>query len=1137
MDITGFSDSEFGITHETAIRKTIHSEIAPEVSLSAITLATSTVSGNIRVTYTITGLTEQERALLKKAAIAYYFDSDLKTVLKERFSALLLTNGINIPFQLSINPNALSGVKAFFIGVVLSLPFICRNPNGPNSNNNFSSHSGYLIDLLNSVQARAAESCSGTGCNQPFEYYLKEIAPASDDDYGAAIEHMRQSIAPKFDMLLGAFKTSATRAESIDFTSTFAHSSLTVITYEGTPSPKPPATIVAIVAGASPYVACLDVLSDSFTQRNWLSSNVLGTESKLIPMLCYQGSAANVDQRSKTKDLPGCLEALKAGTCSLVIMDKLKGQYHIATDNTIHFVPGFFGEGKYSKIAATSFLALPLSPSLPAVDKSFLKLGLGYQLEQGVVETLRENYFDSVHSETSQATPGSLSVHNVDIILVVDPPYSAVQFTDGKPVYSGYMIDMIEAAADYLGFQYQLHMPSDADPANGLYGTYGQGQKDVENDSAVGDMYWSGYFITQGRMEKSWFASPYKDLGLQLLVKTENDEQSLDRAMSAVLYPFMPELWALIICTAVFAALVMWYHESPLSVTGDDIDGAFGRTLPGLLHNLPRMMYVTYGSLTGFICHAPKTGAGRLFGFFYILFCMLLCSAYTANLASIMTIMASTVSTTSLDELISSGSPICALQNTAYAGWLKRESPWAAEINILEAPVAEMLPNLRKRKCLGIIGTGMMVDGYLTDDVNCDLAKNGQAFWRQNLGVGIRKVNTLVEFRDQLSLWIVQARANSFISDLDTKYLTKASCTAVRRRLEGDAEPYEPIGASWIASGMMDTKSHLRRWLKGSGGSGGSASSGLPPSDNDQAAVDEQLEQMRLGVPHLLGIVLMTIFVGITSMLLEHFLFEPLKLRNMEKAAARCLSVLISRDGEVIVVNMSSLGDAWDKLDMYKEGQVDTRTFKYFFRTLLQMMEPCADNKKARHARRKKVLQAVDVLDSDRSGNVELMEFREYWIEHLQDSSATVPIKIVVDAEDEELVAAMKRNERNRRRRRRYGECTHTFRVYHDGVEETHASATQAAESQEYLRMKLTSEKGDEKRAANRGAGIKGLLMDCDGDISYGSEIDIDKMAEGVVEGMLRNQAKPIQITQLTNALSGVTNDAETVPVEISNAL
>jgi hypothetical protein len=71
--------------------------------------------------------------------------------------------------------------------------------------------------------------------------------------------------------------------------------------------------------------------------------------------------------------------------------------------------------------------------------------------------------------------------------------------------------------------------------------------------------YWSGYFITQGRMAKSMFASPYKDLGLQLMIMKTKDEQSLVKAMSAVIYPFMPELWILIILTAVFAGMVMWY--------------------------------------------------------------------------------------------------------------------------------------------------------------------------------------------------------------------------------------------------------------------------------------------------------------------------------------------------------------------------------------------------------------------------------------------------------------------------------------------------------------------------------------------------------------------------------------------------
>jgi hypothetical protein len=160
-------------------------------------------------------------------------------------------------------------------------------------------------------------------------------------------------------------------------------------------------------------------------------------------------------------------------------------------------------------------------------------------------------------------------------------------------------------------------------------------------------------------------------------------------------------------------------------VDGEDIDGAFGRTYHGAMHNLPRMLYVSYSSLTGFVCHTPKTGAGRLFGFFYILFCMLLCAAYTANLASIMTIMASETVTTNLDTLVSTGHPICVLKGTAYGNWLKTESPWSGTINIIPTDSSDITPNLRSGVCDGVVGTGMLIDYYLSLDENCDMASNG----------------------------------------------------------------------------------------------------------------------------------------------------------------------------------------------------------------------------------------------------------------------------------------------------------------------------------------------------------------------------------------------------------------------------
>jgi hypothetical protein len=313
-------------------------------------------------------------------------------------------------------------------------------------------------------------------------------------------------------------------------------------------------------------------------------------------------------------------------------------------------------------------------------------------------------------------------------------------------------MDMIEDASSFLGFEYTLHLPSDANikygglttiagqqpvrrltasrerklakggaggsvsgaggstsaavggmsggsgvgggsrrmatnrdcvaDITGSLGTYGQGVRDVINTTAMGDLYWSAYFITKSRKEDAFMSFPYKDVALQLVVQRE--PQTKNSSWKAVIFPFTSGLWGLIVGTAIFAGCVLWYLEAPVENEGEDIEGTFDRTPIGFFFNINKTLYLAFGTLTGYVGHAPKSIAGRLFGLTYFTFCMLAVSAYTANLASIMTMMAvNEGGIESIADLLGAhdrSSPkfnqdenkVCILENTAYGKWLNR---------------------------------------------------------------------------------------------------------------------------------------------------------------------------------------------------------------------------------------------------------------------------------------------------------------------------------------------------------------------------------------------------------------------------------------------------------------------------------
>ena len=134
---------------------------------------------------------------------------------------------------------------------------------------------------------------------------------------------------------------------------------------------------------------------------------------------------------------------------------------------------------------------------------------------------------------------------------------------------------------------------------------------------------------------------------------------------------------------------------------------------------------------------------------------MLTMSAYTANLAAVMTTKSqSHPGITGVSDLVVAERPICVVENSAYGRWLANDSPWAGEIVLRWTPSVGMAAALRAGQCDGLIDRDLLVDYHLADPRNCEMKKAGPKFWHQSLGVGVAPYAELTDFTHQLSLWI-----------------------------------------------------------------------------------------------------------------------------------------------------------------------------------------------------------------------------------------------------------------------------------------------------------------------------------------------------------------------------------------------
>jgi hypothetical protein len=289
----------------------------------------------------------------------------------------------------------------------------------------------------------------------------------------------------------------------------------------------------------------------------------------------------------------------------------------------------------------------------------------------------------------SNSWNGALAGQSLDIVVRTDAPFvmrNVVGPTGavltGNERYTGYCVESIKAAAAELGFSYTLFEPSDVSQAS-LDGTYNQGHLDVV--SSLRDVYWSGYFITTDRQSAVNFTTPYMHSGLSLVgLRPQYSESQFDR-MTLIFRPFTSSLWYTLFGLTGFVALVFFVIERG---EGDDFNELVDRAQPkelsreglgGFFQNLlvqyPKSLYYSLNTFPASHVHTPKSNIGRMYSSVWVIFCLIIVSVYTANLAAFLTQQKVEGQIDSIPSLIQHEKSACTLKGTAYSNFLKGAHP------------------------------------------------------------------------------------------------------------------------------------------------------------------------------------------------------------------------------------------------------------------------------------------------------------------------------------------------------------------------------------------------------------------------------------------------------------------------------
>uniref|UniRef100_A0A672MJB3 Glutamate receptor n=1 Tax=Sinocyclocheilus grahami TaxID=75366 RepID=A0A672MJB3_SINGR len=191
----------------------------------------------------------------------------------------------------------------------------------------------------------------------------------------------------------------------------------------------------------------------------------------------------------------------------------------------------------------------------------------------------------------------------------------------------GYCIDLLEKLGEDMHFQFDLYIVGD-----GKYGAWKGGRwTGLVGDLLSGraDMAVTSFSINSARSRVIDFTSPFFSTSLGILVRSKDTAAPI----GAFMWPLHWSMWV-----GIFVAL----HITALFITLYEWNSPFGMTP----HGRNRIRVFSYSSALN-LCYAilfgrtvasktPKCWTGRFLMNLWAIFCLLVLSSYTANLAAVM---------------------------------------------------------------------------------------------------------------------------------------------------------------------------------------------------------------------------------------------------------------------------------------------------------------------------------------------------------------------------------------------------------------------------------------------------------------------------------------------------------------------
>ncbi|KAI5619396.1 glutamate receptor ionotropic, NMDA 3B, partial [Silurus asotus] len=336
----------------------------------------------------------------------------------------------------------------------------------------------------------------------------------------------------------------------------------------------------------------------------------------------------------------------------------------------------------------------------------------------------------------------------------------------------GYCIDLLEKLAEDMQFDFELYIVGD-----GKYGAWKNGQwTGLVGDllSGAADMAITSFSINSARSKVIDFTSPFFSTSLAIMVRSKDTAAPI----GAFMWPFHWSMWVGIFITlhvtALFLTLFEW--KSPFGMTP---------------HGRNRVRVFSYSSALN-LCYAvlfgrtvasktPKGWTGRFLMNLWAIFCLLVLSSYTANLAAVM------VGEKMLEEVSgihdarlqhpSLGFRFGTVHESSAEDYMKKSFPEVHEYmrhyNQPSTPQGVATLKTDPPQLDAFIMDKALLDYEVSNDAECKLLTLDKAFAIEGYGIGFPQHSQLTQ---NFSKILNSYKSDGFMDLLHDKWYRLAPC-------------------------------------------------------------------------------------------------------------------------------------------------------------------------------------------------------------------------------------------------------------------------------------------------------------------------------------------------------------------------